>query len=115
MAEKKWQLGLIFDGAGFLTTQKIPDWPGRPGLVARILSMYEQHGLTISQRCKTCRHLEWYILTRASHWDRPDAEQHPFFKCRAFSKENGAATDWRLNWPACGLWEAKEDVDDSDE
>jgi len=86
-------------GNGQTVLHAIPDWPGRPGLTARILHMYQEYGLNLPhRRCKTCRHLE---RTDKFSW-------YTHFKCRAFvSDDEGASTDWRLKWPACGLWEAR--------
>jgi hypothetical protein len=76
---------------------EIPDWQGRPGLQPRILLMYRLYGVTPEERCKSCRHQIWHTPGTTS-----------FAKCALTKRTSGAATDWRINWPACGRWERRE-------
>lgn len=76
----------------------IPDWKGRPELKSRILLLYQRHGVRSDKRCKSCRHLCC------------NARAKRYYKCQKSPITGGAATDWRVNWPACGLWEADGDV-----
>lgn len=78
---------------------EIPDWPGRPGLQPRILLMYRIYGVTPEERCKSCRYQIWH---------QPGARH--FAKCSLTRQSSGPATDWCINWPACGRWEKREPV-----
>lgn len=77
----------------------VPDWPGRPGLQPRVLLLYRRHGFTPGKRCKTCG--QFYTRQLGGR----------YFKCLRSPVSGGPATDWRANWPACGLWEPKERTD----
>lgn len=49
----------------------------------------KKHGFT----CGSCKHL------------LRSGENRPYFKCRQFGLSASDATDWRLKWAACGLFE----------
>lgn len=36
-----------------------------------------------------------------------------YYKCRKAKVTNGAKTDWRVRWPACGAWEDRDSGDDA--
>lgn len=68
-------------------------WPEHtPKPQRRILDMHAVYGSCEGRRCKTCGHFRRY--TQSKTW----------FKCRKSRTSNSEATDWRANWPACGLW-----------
>lgn len=46
-------------------------------------------------RCKACLHF----------WKKRLG--NTYLKCERFGNSGGAATDWRANWPACGLFEKR--------
>lgn len=52
--------------------------------------------------CKGCRHLI-----------RSGGHSKSFLKCNLTLMTNGAASDWRAKWLACGRYETKETKDDS--
>lgn len=77
----------------------VPHWPGRPKLRDCILTMYRTYDIYVpTRRCKTCRHL----------WCRRLGNR--YYKCLKSRVTGGPATDWRINWPACGLWEKVDDA-----
>lgn len=57
-----------------------------------IARMHLKHGPGPDGR--TCR--------RCDHLLRDPWHRRTYFKCRLFGVTSGPATDWRLNWPACG-------------
>ena len=60
--------------------------------------MHLRHGVTGGQRCGDCAHLFDHRGDYAGH----------FFKCHQHGYTNGPATDWRLKWPACGLFQKRD-------
>ena len=74
---------------GFDAVPQIADSP----LPERIGAMHRIYGATEGQRCRTCAHLV------VKHWDKR------YYKCDLNRDTNGAGTDWRVRWPACGKWE----------
>jgi hypothetical protein len=79
---------------------KAPEWILFPDnhekpLPKLILQMHAKYGATSDRRCKSCVHLTHYDYTRR------------YYKCEIYGESNSAATDWRVNYPACGKWEAK--------
>jgi len=53
-------------------------------------------GIKEGQKCKTCKFLVSKRRTRI------------YYKCQKRSMTNGAATDVRINWDACGLYQEIE-------
>lgn len=76
---------------GFDEVEQIADEP----LPERIGVMHRMYGTTEGERCRTCAHLY------RKHWDKS------YYKCDLNRDTNGAATDWRTRWPACGRWERR--------
>jgi hypothetical protein len=65
-------------------------------LPKRIRVMHTVYGRAgIDKRCGACRHL------------RRIRYQKTFYKCGKTTITHGAATDWRVGWPACGLYETR--------
>lgn len=65
-----------------------PDYP------ERIRTMHTMYGAgPLGRRCGQCRHL----INR--HYSRN------YYKCSLTNLTNGASTDWRTRWPACGRFE----------
>ncbi len=62
---------------------------------ARILQLWAVYGIHGEACCKTCRHLFCHGHTRN------------YYKCRKSKITRGAGTDWRVSWPACGLYEER--------
>lgn len=57
--------------------------------------MHAVHGVMgLGRECRGCLHLQ-----RASNGNSS------FWKCTKYRVSAGTATDWRLSWEACGLWE----------
>lgn len=57
-----------------------------------LAAMHLRYGLTPGQRCGDCVSC---IKVHGDHKIVPN-------KCKEYKITNGAATDWRLKWPACG-------------
>jgi len=56
------------------------------------------HGTgSVGQTCKGCVHLRYSQQYANRHW-----------KCDLRKLTHGAATDHRVNWPACGRYEERE-------
>jgi len=51
-------------------------------------------------QCRTCEHCVKYSPTDRHYW-----------KCRLYGVTGGESTDWRLYWPACGMYN-REPVED---
>lgn len=82
------QLGLGF----YLDVEEIELPPIHPSPMVR------KHGLSPGlATCKTCKHLF-----------RKDYRAGAYYKCRLLGNTNGAGTDIRLKWSACGKYEEKE-------
>ena len=78
-------------------SKEIEDWfeaNHKNALPQRVWTMLRKHGRTPGKNCRTCRHLE------RQHYHRKN-----FYKCTKFRITRGEQTDWRLKWPACGLFE----------
>jgi len=77
------------------------DWPAKaPAPRQRILTMHRIYGRSDDERCKTCVH-----FLRSEHCSTT------YFKCGKNRITNGPGTDWRANWPACGLWTPRGEED----
>lgn len=79
---------------------KVPEWILFPDnheklLPKLILQMHARYGPTPGKRCKTCAHLSHHDYT------------HRYYKCEIYGESSSAATDWRVNYSACGKWEEK--------
>jgi hypothetical protein len=59
----------------------------------RIRQIRELHGKRDDKICKNCIHC---IAA---------GKNRTFYKCDMSKITRGAATDWRVHWPACGLYE----------
>lgn len=64
----------------------------------QIGKMHHIYGVTEGRRCKECVHF-YYV--------RPG--QNTYRKCRKFGISGGPATDWRSNYPACGIFQQQEE------
>lgn len=60
-------------------------------LPKRIRDMHTLYGTRQHLTCKTCKHLRRFALGTA------------YMKCDRTTYTHSEATDWRANWPACGL------------
>ena len=58
-----------------------------------IEAMHRQFGRFDDQRCKDCRH-----LISGEYHDRI------YHKCELYGMSHSAATDWRLSYPSCGMY-----------
>lgn len=56
------------------------------------------HGEKRPFKCKECRHLYYKQFSKR------------YYKCAHRKDTNGPATDHKVNWPACGLFEFAEDL-----
>lgn len=54
--------------------------------------MLDKYGATPGHVCKDCGLLDVTGLSRR------------YYKCTVYGSTSGPGTDWRLKWPACGLW-----------
>lgn len=84
-----------------------PEWveahkDDQPQLPERIRAMLRKHGKTPGKVCKGCAHL---LRIRYSK---------TYIKCDQSKLTHGPGTDWRVGWPACGLFE-EEKIDDDDD
>lgn len=63
----------------------------------QLRTMHREHGIAGNGKvCAQCQHLRHYEYHR----------KH-YFKCNIYGVSNGAGTDWRKSWPACGAWQAQ--------
>lgn len=81
-----------------MTLPLLPDVPATPPVPERIAEMYRVHGYNVGQTCSTCYWLRHLNYTKT------------VYKCRRTHQSGGSATDWRLKWAACGLWETKQET-----
>jgi hypothetical protein len=88
----------VSDLFGGQQCQRVIVWPKPPGLPRRIQEMHGCYGTTEGKTCKTCKHL---LVPSRDIAGR-------YYKCRKTKITNGAATDWRVRWPACGLFVERE-------
>lgn len=82
------------------------DWLGaidpedlkRAKLPERIKRMRREHGQAPEgEQCKGCP-----FLRHTNGYNRR------YWKCTKYRLSHGAATDWRVSWPACGLKPQKD-------
>lgn len=64
-------------------------------LPRRHKDMIAMYGEMPGERCGDCVHFISISYANTYH------------KCDLTRMTHGAATDWRVNWPACGRWEAR--------
>lgn len=60
----------------------------------KIEAMHEEYG-TSQNLCKCCPHFRRYMTPA----------RRIVLKCRAYGVTRSEATDWRANWPACGMFD----------
>jgi len=65
-----------------ITTEPVPQ---------RLAIMWRSHNRINGKKCGDCAHL----LIKEGH-------NHNYFKCELYGDSNGAGTDWRKKWMACG-------------
>lgn len=66
----------------------------------KIHAMHKRYGIDWENTCKGCCHLisgEWH-----------DKRYH---KCELYGMSHSEATDWRLSWMACGMFNVQMDTD----
>lgn len=59
----------------------------------RIKLMHKLFGKDPEHRCKTCDHIVCYHHNGKNFW-----------KCKSYGETASIASDWRLKWTACGLY-----------
>jgi hypothetical protein len=62
-----------------------------------IKRMYYLHRFAKGKVCRDCQFLERFYY-----------HNNTYFKCNQYGITHGAATDWRLHWSACGLYQEKD-------
>ena len=62
-------------------------------MTRKIEKMQELFGTMPGKKCKDCDHL-WKVQKRGTRC----------FKCDVYGDTSSEATDWRMKWDACGLW-----------
>lgn len=66
----------------------------------RLQAMHRRFGTCGVLRCRDCCHLiggEW-------HGKR-------YYKCKIYGLSHSEASDWRLSWMACGMYNVPQDMD----
>lgn len=87
MTDNPWMIWKILQDAA-ITVEPIPK---------RLGMMYRRYNRNEGQICGTCKNLY------TKHYDKS------YFKCALYKDTNGAGTDWRKKWIACGRWEQKDE------
>jgi hypothetical protein len=64
-------------------------------LPERVRTFHKAYGRLDTERCGGCAHFRRY--KQAATW----------FKCALARQSGSTATDWRVNWPACGKFEQR--------
>ena len=54
--------------------------------------MHSMFGRTAEKKCKDCSHFKSIEFSRT------------YYKCEVYGLSHSEATDWRVNYPACGLF-----------
>ena len=71
----------------------LPEFLGKkPGAVEKIALMHRRHGKAEGKICGDC------IFLRVKTYSKN------YYKCKKYGITGGAATDWQLRFPACGLF-----------
>lgn len=63
----------------------------------RMLVMYQVYGQDKEHKCKECTFLEVRAFANT------------YYKCQKSKVTAGPATDWRVNWMACGQFKKAEE------
>lgn len=59
----------------------------------KINAMHKEYGVEWGKTCKDCSHCMRYAPT----------DRH-YYKCELYGITGSEATDWRLSWVACGMY-----------
>ena len=60
--------------------------------IRKIDLMHRQFGKCDGHTCKECSNLVWH------HYDKK------YYKCSVYGESYSEATDWRVSYPACGMF-----------
>ena len=66
----------------------------------KIHAMHRRFGTCGAQRCKTCKHCLCI-----------DHHNRRYYKCELYGVSYSEATDWRLSYQACGMYNMPQDMD----
>ncbi len=67
-------------------------------LEKKLAFMWGHHGAgPQGRKCKDCARCNYRQYSRR------------FYKCSAYGNSHGPGTDWRVNWPACGIFLERTD------
>lgn len=66
----------------------------------KFAAMQKRFGSCGVLRCKDCCHLK-----RLHYHDRV------YYKCELYGLSHGESTDWRLHFPACGMYDMEVDME----
>lgn len=83
------------DEHGLVNLEFGDNLPQVPKLPQSIKTMYRLYGKKENEICGHCQHL--FVKEYAGK----------YFKCDLQKNTNGAGTDWRKRWKACGRFEGK--------
>lgn len=83
-----------------------PEWEEEhkdqaPQLPSRIRTMHKRYGKTEGKTCGECKHC---IIS----FGYGRGYSRNYYKCLLTNITHGAATDWRVSWPACGKYRSDE-------
>ena len=76
------------------------DGPSKKTMNCKIEAMHQRFGTCGVFCCKTCSHLLRVIPT-----------SRVVYKCELYGDTRGESTDWRLSYPACGMYDMVVDID----
>ena len=66
----------------------------------KIFAMHKRFGTCGAFRCKDCNH-----LVGGKYHDRQ------LYKCELYGLTHSEATDWRLSYQACGMFDVEQDME----
>lgn len=82
-------------GNDIVKKEEVRDKPNKSAVIAH-QTLMNAYGVSEGNKCKDC-----VFLLKKSF-------SKTYYKCSKFNTSSSESSDWRINWPACGLFNKSE-------